>query len=1062
MEQFYSSQPRTLSYKSPYPDLDQQSTFVWSGHTISHNDSHDPLPRSKVERSEDFKQISSLSGDTLPRHQNDSEQHADATVSALRASKGQHSPAEHDDDDFLHGPGYSDLDEDELSEADSDYLTLRTNIAKFKDSVRKFRAEQSHQSDEGSFPGTVEDSHKRGKRRATRGKSIARGPRKAAEPTGDIKFRLGQASQAFIEERYEDAREIVFEVIRINAETYEAWTLLASIWKELGDLDKTVMTLMYAAHLRPKEVAVWLNCARFALEETGGDRAKYLASAKFCYASAIRADPKNDVEARLGKAEVLQELGNCSSALSEYKQVLKKLPHDTKVLRHMAEIHIDQDNVEEAKALYKRSIAFYRAVNDPEKQAFDWSDVNIYVELYGYLGHYSGAIKELKSLARWLLGRQDQTYWDEITQNDCEWDLDHTRRAQVTGFVESQHELHQYGKGLPIELRIKLGLYRLQMGQNDEAMMHFLWLDPRNESGENRILDYPDLFREVASSLSEAGAYEDALAFYEALSAISEQDDLSILLPMGKCYANTNRVEQAEECLRMLADLDAYNIEARMQLAKLYEAIDDQEQAFFYINEVFALRRRPAAKHCRTNSASCDPILSEETLVPARASRKSYYKPKRGLNSAERQREEILRAERLQEQYSIMCLQHSSMRSGLDGPTRAWMDAARDLIEDFRGFRTFYPLDKYLRFLGYTTGVSQTQPETGAVPLDADFAAMANRVSNRLGSNAESSSNGPLSSNVPENYRGIPFPVWLDIFLQYALCLVRYGRFREAYEICGAARDAVVWYHSREDMFLIHVCWCACAVLANDEETCLSTCRYFMKEGQFTTDSYRMFAALGRLTQSPISWYNSGPTQKYILRQIKAMDSALTSSRSRHMSFSDMHCARPGEAVNATVGNDVDVCLLMVYGHILYSGASYAYALNYFLRAYAVDPGNSLISMSIGLGYIHYGLKRQAENRQYHVMQGMTFLLRYYDSRCSSSAVEERQEAHYNMARTYHLLGLTHLALTYYSRVLLEVQGPTPTRDDLVRDAAFNLQTLYALGGNPKLAKAVSDSWLSV
>lgn len=65
-----------------------------------------------------------------------------------------------------------------------------------------------------------------------------------------------------------------------------------------------------------------------------------------------------------------------------------------------------------------------------------------------------------------------------------------------------------------------------------------------------------------------------------------------------------------------------------------------------------------------------------------------------------------------------------------------------------------------------------------------------------------------MAVEIPENYRGIPFSAWLDIFLDYALCLVRYGKHQEAYEICEAAKDAVVFYHSREDMFLIHVCWC--------------------------------------------------------------------------------------------------------------------------------------------------------------------------------------------------------------------------------------------------------------
>lgn len=121
-----------------------------------------------------------------------------------------------------------------------------------------------------------------------------------------------------------------------------------------------------------------------------------------------------------------------------------------------------------------------------------------------------------------------------------------------------------------------------------------------------------------------------------------------------------------------------------------------------------------------------------------------------------------------------------------------------------------------------------------------------------------------------------------------------------------------------------------------------------------------------------------------------------------------------------------------------------------------------MINLSIGLGYVHYALKRQAENRQFHVLQGMAFLFRYYDNRRGSSQVEERQEAHYNIARAYHVLGLTHLALPYYSKVLAEAGDFQSSREDLVREAAYNLQTLYTMGGNVLLAKEVTDEWLVI
>lgn len=60
---------------------------------------------------------------------------------------------------------------------------------------------------------------------------------------------------------------------------------------------------------------------------------------------------------------------------------------------------------------------------------------------------------------------------------------------------------------------------------------------------------------------------------------------------------------------------------------------------------------------------------------------------------------------------------------------------------------------------------------------------------------------------MPSDYRGIAFSSWLDIFLDFALCLARNGKMKESYEICEAAKDCALWYHSREDLFLIHVCW---------------------------------------------------------------------------------------------------------------------------------------------------------------------------------------------------------------------------------------------------------------
>lgn len=93
-----------------------------------------------------------------------------------------------------------------------------------------------------------------------------------------------------------------------------------------------------------------------------------------------------------------------------------------------------------------------------------------------------------------------------------------------------------------------------------------------------------------------------------------------------------------------------------------------------------------------------------------------------------------------------------------------------------------------------------------------------------------------------------------------------------------------------------------------------------MRDGA-TTDSYRMFSLLSMLCQSPASWYTSGPAQKYILRQIKAIDVSHEAAAVR----------RGGTGENEEAGDltslDIDICLLMLYGHILFTSTSYSYSL---------------------------------------------------------------------------------------------------------------------------------------
>ncbi len=230
-----------------------------------------------------------------------------------------------------------------------------------------------------------------------------------------------------------------------------------------------------------------------------------------------------------------------------------------------------------------------------------------------------------------------------------------------------------------------------------------------------------------------------------------------------------------------------------------------------------------------------------------------------------------------------------------------------------------------------------------------------------------------------------------------------------------------------------------------------------MRDAPYTTDTFRIYAAMCRLCQAPSSWYSSGPAQKFMLRQIRFMDEAL------------LHPDKPIPIGNdLTRPTDLDVCLLVIYGHILFASTSYSYALNYFHRAATIDPTSPLVNLSVGISYVHWGLKRQSDNRQYMLTQGLNFLFKYHEDRLRNGSSEEKQEAHFNLARTYHLIGLHALAVRYYQRVLEEVDKAGPgevsslARDGFVMEAAYNLRTYHLLAGHHEAAMNITRKWLTL
>ncbi|KAL8643369.1 MAG: hypothetical protein Q9228_000002 [Teloschistes exilis] len=880
-------------------------------------------------------------------------------------------------------------------------------------------------------------------------KDIRRGQGKPMEPNNEFKSLHAKATMAFIDKDYELAEQFALKAVVQNSEMYAAYSLLSEIHAARGDHDGAVTALFSGAHTRPRDTQAWLSVAQLILARADFEQGSGLTDAVYCYSRIIQIDTKN-VDARHQRAALNLKLGHKGKAAGEYERLLKLLPHNLIILRSLAEIYTKTKYAYRAISHYDAGIRFYELKEPQRATSVSWSDVNVYVELFANQGQYDEAISKLKSLSRWLLGRRHDSLWKNFHEDDREWDLDdYPRRDILHGFRSNSFDNESYGRGLPLELRIKLGVYRLKSSHYsiEEALGHFGMLQPHDTALNARLYDFPDLFRDAADALRDAGLYHEALEFYRPLQNMPDFADSSYHANMALCFQAVGSSVEAEECYRLFLSQRS-NPQIDEAGSKGY-SLDGRDHS------ISAVSRPESVSDTAVLGTLVDGRLSRKSvplamLIPPPSRRPLKYREPDKLFQAKQQGENMRTLYRRTQELLPRA------RAGDAEALVQWMAATHELVDDFGSHRGFYPHDR-----GPTGPVqlASLTTESGRMKRNQDTQESVDK--DQIGKRCRD------SATLQGDYRGIPFSSWLDLILEYAMLLARSANSDKAYNVLKIANEANVFYCSLDSMFLVHVCWFACSLVARDEETTCNEARWFMKEFHLVTDGYRLFSAVHRLSDGPNGWFNCGPTQKFVLRQLKLMDLLLVEQSQQRASSRKDNDYDSRENVNSLHdAANMDRALLMLYGYILYLGKSYSLALNYFFRAYALDPKNPVINLSLALAYVQHAIKRQSDDRHQLIAQGLTFLSDYYDLRRNSRQASEQQEAEFNVARTYHMLGLNHIAVTYYQRCL------DPTLEDQCNEAghlsdsstfaALALQNIWAENDQSGKAMSVTHKHLTI
>jgi general transcription factor 3C polypeptide 3 (transcription factor C subunit 4) len=961
------------------------------------------------------------------------------------------------------------------------------------------------------------------------------------------------ATQAFLNNNFQVAADYARDAVKANPEIFAAHSLLSEILLAQGKDQDSLTVLLHGAHTR-RDPGLWWTVAERTLELAGESRTpSVLEQAIYCFAWAIKLDP-DDYDARREKLNLLLESDQPARARGEAKMMVRQKPHDLNIVKQYADLcaySASLPEIRRAKDAYDVAINFYfkgRSLGVPETQ---WSHLNVYLDLVEKCENPAQAAFHLKKLSRWLLGRKEDTFWDSVTGDDREFDNDDVpRRIQIQEFKYSRFagQKQMYGEGLPLELRVKLGLFRVKISRADlpEAMRHFQYLLDLKDT----VSEYYDLFRDVAEGLIEQTYYAEAILFYEPIRSVPEACDHDYYMKLADCYMMFSRNADAESCWKFIVDNDPEDIKSRIALAKLYEAEQRMAEAVPLVHEVIRLGRSDAVKKAKITVDKPPPPRALAPLMPrpdqpapvgrvAGPVSRHYslgpmpedgedgdyqdegqeeddddeisdeeedsiaaFRPgKRGRPAKKKRDAPKPRVsqtyERLQQQDQRIKANHvlvNSARETLDedeDSLQTYFEAAQEMMDDFKTVRAFYPgRDKHIKFTGYGRNAKSS--------LIAEMEAMKKRITN---DNDMDIDDEVPDESIPDNFHDIKFTEWLDIFCEYALLIAKSTADREkCYEILTSAWSCTVFYHNLQHKTQIHATWMACALLLNDEQKVCEVGRFFITEWPHSGAAYQLFAGVNRLFAGYSNWFNSGPTQKFILRQVKALDYALLDPESRAIyAFTGQERSSYTQAgkrdANPHDLPDLDAGVLSLYGHIMAAAQSWTSALNYYFRVLTLDPHNIVVNLCIATAYLQMGMKRQSENRHWQIYQGIAFLQRYVELRRESVSKIHQQEAIYNVGRSWHLLGIMHLAVPEYEKALAmaeEVRAEAKEKaketarlreggrvrreesdddedeeeeeeidaEEFTQEAAFALMQILAMNNNEKAARKVAEKWL--
>lgn len=314
--------------------------------------------------------------------------------------------------------------------------------------------------------------------------------------------------------------------------------------------EKSLQFALIAAHLSPRDADQWVRLANLSLESNN------LKQAVTCYSKAIIASPK-DHRLYDARAQLQERLGDKKSALRGYVRLIHVLgPEDAGLImsyaKMLAKQFMQENNYEQA----------FHAMDNLFNKCPDMvtlGEVNIMVELLIVLKKFHRCLELLqKYTSIWVsygMIPAEETMVISATELKKETSAP-VRYIEACGIPDD----------VPVDLRAKclIALIELNELQVAETLLPNLY---ENENPEIS----GDLFLDIAEALMGKKQFVKALSLLEPLVHSSNYSLAAVWLRYAECWMGCGDVQKAIESYEIVCNLSPRHIEAKLELARLYE-----------------------------------------------------------------------------------------------------------------------------------------------------------------------------------------------------------------------------------------------------------------------------------------------------------------------------------------------------------------------------------------------------------------------------------------------------------------------------------------------------------